>query len=65
MDDLFLLMVPTLVIFAFGMAFVLRQVVNVGGDRYQHKEYRLDEEFEKHRRKRGDGGPGQGPMSLN
>lgn len=57
MDDVFLLVIPTLVVFAVGIAFVLRQVVNTGGEPYQYKEYRLDEEVGKQDGKRRDGGP--------
>ena len=57
MDDVFLLMMPTLVVFGIGIAFVLRQVVNTGGEPYQYKEYRLDEEAGKRDRKGRDGGP--------
>ena len=65
MDDVFLLMMPTLVVFAVGLAFVLRQVVNTGGERYQYKEYRLDEEGEQQDGKRRDGGHSRGPTSPN
>ena len=70
MDDVSLLVVPTLVIFAIGIAVVLRQVVNTAGERYQYKEYRLDEETDKQDRKREngkrrDGGSAGGPASRN
>ncbi len=65
MDDMFLLVVPTLLVFGVGLAFVLRQVVNTGGERYQYKEYRLDEEVEKEDGKRQDGGKTRGPTSPN
>jgi len=65
MDDVFLLVIPTLVVFAAGIVFVLRQVVNTGGEPYQYKEYRLDEEVKKHDGKRPDGGKTRGPPSPN
>lgn len=65
MDDMFLLVVPTLLVFGVGLAFVLRQVVNTGGERYQYKEYRLDEEVEKEDGERQDGGKTRGPTSPN
>lgn len=65
MDDIFLVMVPTMLVFGLGLAFMLRQVVNDGGERYQYKEYRLDEEVERQNRKRGDGGRPKGPISPN
>ncbi len=70
MDDVSLLVVPTLVIFAIGMAVVLRQVVNTAGERYQYKEYRLDEEADKQdgklqSGKRRNGGSAGGPASPN
>ena len=70
MDDVSLLVVPTLVIFAIGMAVVLRQIVNTAGERYQYKEYRLDQEADKQdgRRQngtRGNGGSAGGPASRN
>ena len=65
MDDVSLLVLPTLVVFAAGLAFVLRQVVNTGGEPYQYKEYRLDDEGEKQDRKRRDGGQTGGPTSPN
>jgi len=52
-----LLALPTLVVFAAGLAFVLRKVVNTGGEPYQYKEYRLDEEVGKQDGKGRDGGP--------
>jgi len=70
MDDVSLLVVPTLEIFAIGMAVVLRQVVNTAGERYQYKEYRLDEEADKtdgkrQNGKRRNGGSAGGPASRN
>jgi hypothetical protein len=62
-DGTFLVLVPTLLVFVLGMAFVLRGVVNVGGARYQHKEYRLDEEAKKG--KPGPDGRPRPPMNLN
>jgi len=70
MDDVSLLVVPTLVLFALGMAVVLRQVVNTAGERYQYKEYRLEEEDDKQENKRQNGkrrgrGSAGGPASRN
>ncbi|HKA49067.1 MAG TPA: hypothetical protein VKK19_05695 [Candidatus Dormibacteraeota bacterium] len=65
MDDVFLLVLPTLVVFGIGITFVLRHVVNAGGERYQYREYRLDEPIDKQDGKRGDGGGARDPTSRN
>ena len=62
---MFLLVLPTLVVFGIGITFVMRHVVNAGGERYQYREYRLDEQVEKQDGKRGDGGSVHGPASKN
>jgi len=56
---------PTLVVFGIGITFVLRQVVNAGGERYQYREYLLDEQVEKQDGKGRDGGAASGPTSKN
>jgi hypothetical protein len=66
MDDLFLVFVPTMLVFGIGLVFAFRQVVDWGGERYQHKEYLIEEEIEKQRHQEGSGrGRFQGPTSLN